>query len=316
MSRARLTLQIFTIAAVVILTAAPAGAAQTGVVILDLRRDPFGARTGAPLLTLEGPGADQIVFDADTLSAYPSDPAGSLLSRYDSTRPTTRAVAPLGAAYTEQDDFVFGAILTIRPEPFEADPFGFHPITFSLINAATTGYDRTGSLADFRSDAFDTIDVAYFPQVSPLFGGPFLSPAVFGSQVSDDAFANFSFGSLVFEIRPALPHLITAEHRAADRTLTVTVYALGRGGLPLPIPGARVETDLSFVTAFSVDTLAITAYEDGFNVFTLSGRSVRADVDYDHVFFAPGALGEEGALPALAGLIRRSGGGAGGVMVP
>jgi hypothetical protein len=311
MSKRRLTL-----AALVVFVASsfivPARA-RAGAVVLDLRSDPLDASSGAPALVVQGSSPSIFAFDATTPPKYPAEPGGSLLAHLDSTLPTTRAAAPLGASYTEHDDFVFGAVFTIRAAGFEADPFGFHPMAFSLINSTTTGYNRTGSLSDFRSDAFDTIDVAYFPQVSPFFGGPFLSPAVFGSAVSDDAFADFTFGSAPFELLPGAAYLVTAEHRAADRTLVVTVYGFGAGGLPVALPGGRVVADLSVLTGFSVDTLAIPAYEDGFNVFTQSGRSLRADVEYDRLFFAPGTLGANGSLPSLAGILHLSSQGSNGL---
>ncbi|MBI3449592.1 MAG: hypothetical protein HY049_11845 [Acidobacteria bacterium] len=305
MSQRRLTLVASALSAILVLgTLAPTNA-HAGAVVLDLRTDPN--------LDVQGAGPATFAFDASTAAKFPSDASGSLVERFDSTHPSTRAVAALGASYTEADDFVFGAILSIRAAGFETDPFGFHPITFSLINSQTTGFNRTGNVADFRSDTFDTIDVAYFPQVSPFFGGPFLSPAVYGSAVSDDAFADFTFSSTQFELLPGATYLVTAEHSAADRSLVVTVYGLGAGGLPVAIPGGRTVVDLSILTGFSVDSVAITAYEDGFNVFTQSGRSVRADVDYDLLFFAPGSLGGAASLPALAGILRRSGEGARGL---
>jgi hypothetical protein len=314
MLRTRLTLAVavILIAPTLLALSAP-GPAFAGAVILDLREDPLAPASGAPLLEVQGPGASCFAFDASTPAKHPSDSRGSFVESFDSTHPTVRAEAALGADYTDQDDFVFGAVFTIRAQGFEADPFGFHPITFSLLNSTTTGFNRTGSLVDFRSDAFDTIDVAWFPQVSPFFGGPFLSPTVFGSAVSDDAFANFAFGSAPFGFLPGATYLVTAEHLAGARKLIVTAFGLGPGGLPVPLAGGRVEADLSILQGFDVDTLAITAYEDGFNVFTQSGRSVRADVDYDLLFFAPGSLGAGGSLPPLLGLIRRDGEGANGL---
>lgn len=312
MSRRRLTLAAAVIFAVASAIATPV-ASFADAIVLDLRSDPLDAAGGLPLLELQGPDGGRFAFDAATAAKYPSDPKGSFVAHLDSTLPTARAAASLGAVYTEQDDFVFGAIFTIQAAGFEADPFGFHPITFSLMNSATTGFNRTGSLSDFRSDAFDTIDVAYFPQVSPFFGGPFLSPAVFGSAVSDDAFANFAFGSASFELLPGATYLVTAEHRAAERKLDVTVYGFGAGGRSVALPGGRVSADLSILQGFTVDTLAITAYEDGFNVFTQSGTSVRAGVEYDLLFFTPGRLGDGGSLPSLTGILRRSGDGADGL---
>ncbi len=309
MSRHRLTSSV----ALALLFLIAPSAALAGALVIDLRGDPLDPSDGAPLMLVEGAGGGAFAFDAAAPSAHPSDSPGSLLVRYDSARDSTRAVVPLEGIYTEQDDFIFGAIFTIRPEGFHADPFGFHPITFSLINAATTGFDRTGDPSDFRADTFDTIEVAYFPQVSPLFGGPFLTPAAFGSPISDDAFANFTYGSAPFEILPGLPHLVTLEHRSAESRLILTVHALGAGGRPVPLPGGTAEADLSSLDGFVVDTLAVTAYRDGFNLLAPSGRSLGADLEYELLFFAPGLPGEGGSLPSLMGLIRRAARGADGL---
>jgi hypothetical protein len=312
MSRGRLIL-ITTLFAV--LTFTPF-ASQAGSLILDLRGDPLDSSAGSPALWIEGPGTEQFTFDAATARAFPSDGAGSLLAEIDSVQPTTRAVAPLDLVYTQDDDFVFGAVLSIRPEGFEPDPFGFHPIALSLINSATTGLNRTGTLADFRSDTFDTVELAYFPQVSPIFGGPFVSPTVFGSPVSDDAFANFAFGTSPFELIPGMPYLLTVEHSAARRGLLVTVYGLGGGGRPVPLPGGEVLADLSSLAGFAVDTLAISSYEDGFNIFSSSGRSLGAAVDYHRIFFVEGSLDGRDPAGSLMGILRRSGQGAAGPSRP
>lgn len=294
------------IASVLLFLIAP-GAALAGALVIDLREDPLDPSAGEPLMILEGPGDAQFVFDAATPPAYPSDSPGSLRVRYDSALESTRAVVPLEGLYTEQDDFILGAILTILPEGFHADPFGFHPITFSLINSATTGFDRTGDPDDYRADTFDTIEVAYFPQVSPLFGGPFLSSVAFGSPAGDDAFADFAFASVPFEMPAGLPLLVTIEHRAAEMSLAVTVHALGAGGRPVPLPGGAVTADLSGLDGFGVDTLAVTAYRDGFNIFSPSGQSLGADLEYERLFFATDLAGEGASYPSLRGLIHRSG---------
>lgn len=306
MSRARTRLVLAVVSLLVL--SSPSLFAQA--VVLDLRQDPLDP--AAPLLVLEGPGSDAFAWE-EAARLLPSDPAGALRVVYDATRPTLRAAAPLGAVYTEADDFVFGAILTVRPEGFEADPFGFHPIGFSLVSSATTGFDRTGSPADFRADTFDSLDVAWFPQISPFFGGPFLSPSVFGSPAGDDAFANFTFGLAEFEFAPGVAHLVLAEHRADEKRLTITVHVAGEDGRWLPVPAGSVSAGLAALTGFAVDTLAIPAYEDGYTAFASTGRSVRAEVVYDRLFFAPGRLGEPGSLRSPEALTRRSGNGARGL---
>jgi hypothetical protein len=225
-------------------------------------------------------------------------------------------MAPLGEFYTENDDFLFGVVVTIQSDGFHADPFGFHPISFSLVNSTTTGFNRTGNLSDFRADTFDTLDVAYFPQVSPFFGGPFLSPAIFGQQETDDAFSNFAFGTVEAVIPLSTPVVILAEHLAGEQKLRIQAFDLSAEGQPLLIPGALVEAGLSSLSGFAVDSMAITAYQDGFNIFAPSGQSLNAMVEYDRIFFVPGRLGEKNSPRSLAALLHMSEAAADGLSNP
>jgi len=140
--------------------------------------------------------------------------------------------------------------------------------------------------------------------VSPFFGGPYLAPGVFGAAVSDDAFASFAFASTLFDLGTDLPRLVTLEHLAVERRLIITIYGFSELGEPEPLPGGRVEVDLSRLTGFAVDTLAVTAYEDGFNVFSSSGRSLRADVEYHRLLFSGNRITSPGMLRTL---LRRGG---------
>ncbi len=235
---------------------------------------------------VRGPGAAQ--FDHEpSAPRFRGDRSGSLAVTYDSLEPTSRYYARFPLGFTQDDDFVFGAILTIRPEGFAPDPSGFHPIAFSLFNASTTGDDRTGDLSDFSSDAFDTVEFSYFPNVSPLFGGPFLSPDVFGSAVGADAFLSFAFASVQLSLQPGSTYLVEMEHDAAARTLTARLHRLHPHGGALLVEGGTVTVDLSSIEAFSVNSLGISAYHDGFNVFSESGRSLLATVDYDLLYSGP-----------------------------
>lgn len=283
--------------------ALPAAAGTTRVI--DLRHDPFAPLAGGPSLFEEGPGAGAFSHDASVAPAWPGDGRGSLAVTCDSLALSSRGVAPLDAIYTEVDDFYFGAVLSVRSDGYDPDPFGFHPIVFELVNSVTTGFDRTGDLSDFRVDTFDALEFAWFPQVSPIFGGPFLSPAAFGSALGDDAFANFAFGSVEVDIPRDQTHLVTVEHHASDQEMIVTLYAIGRGAWLTPIPNGRVVVDMLGLTGFAVDTLAISTYEDGFNIFASSGRSLHAVVDYQRIFFGEGMIAGEAELRSLLG---RSGG--------
>ncbi|HEY3176335.1 MAG TPA: hypothetical protein VGK94_11330 [Candidatus Polarisedimenticolia bacterium] len=284
---------VLAVVAVMVLQHPTVGFAEA--VIVEFSSDPLAPRGSDPLFALRGPGAWQFVYEAGSAPRFPGDHTGSLTVTYDSLEPTSRLYTSLGDALTGDDDFVFGAVLTIRPEGFAADPFGFHPIALSLFNSTTTGDDRTGDLSDFRADTFDTAEFAYFPNVSPFFGGPYLSPDLFGESVAPDAFANFSFGTVPFELRPGLTYLVEMEHSAASRTLTAQVSIVRSDGRAVALPGGRVEVDLSGITGFLVDSLGLPAYHDGFNEFSLSGRSLMATVDYDLLYCA---RLEEGHRPA------------------
>jgi len=277
------------------------------VVVSDFASDPLQPRGNQPMFLLRGPGAAQFVYDGLTPSRFPGDPRGSLAVTYDSVEPTTRLYAMLPGGYTEQDDFVFGAVLTVRPDGFAPDPFGFHPIAFGLFNTATTGDDRTGDLSDFRADTFDTLEFAWFPNVSPLFGGPYLSPDVFGASVSQDAFDRFAFATVPLALQTGVTYLVEMRHVADNRALTCRIWEVSAGGSTTPVPGAIATVDLSGIGGFLVNGLGVMSYQDGFNVFSQSGRSLLATVDYDLLYAAPLYEGRlPGSVSAALGRLGRA----------
>lgn len=208
---------------------------------------------------------------------FPGDRPGSLRVVYDTTVPAGRISTPLGRVLSIDDDFSFGAILTIRSGGFDADPDGFDQIAFGLWNEATTGLDRTG----FPSDSFDLIEFDYFPNVSPLFGGPFLSPTVFGGDAGGNAFFNFAFQSAEVGLPFEVPLLCVADYSAATRRLMVSVSRLGSGALVQRTPLATVVVDLAGLRpGFLANALGIPAYFEGF-------PSLRAVVDYDLLYAGP-----------------------------
>ena len=303
MSRSRSAI----LAAVATLHLLHASTAAAQVVVSDFSSDPTQPHGNDPVFTLRGPGVSggnsQFVFQPSTAPRFSGDERGSLAVTYDSLAPTTRLYANVPGGFTQDDDFVFGAVLTIRSDGFAPDPFGFHPIAFSLFNASTTGDDRTGDLTNFASDTFDTVEMAYFPNVSPLFGGPFFSPDVFGAQVAPDAFADFTFASVPFALQTDVTYLIQLEHSASARTLTAQVYAVHPDGAAVALPGGRTVVDLGSIGGFLVDSLGISAYHDGFNVFSSSGRSLLATVDYDLIFCGAEVNGQ--LPPDLAKALKR-----------
>jgi hypothetical protein len=188
------------------------------------------------------------------------------------------------------DDFEFGAILTIRSDGFEADPNGFSQIAFGLWNSSTTGPGRTL----FPSDSFDLIEFDYFPNLTS-FGGPFITPSVFGGEVGGNAFFNFTFLSVETALPHDVPLLCRFVHDGAARRLTLQVARLAAEATFTPIPGGRVTVDTGALNpTFLVDVIGIAAYFEGF-------ASLRASVDYDLLYFAelppPIVLGGRRPLP-------------------
>jgi hypothetical protein len=244
-------------------------------VIARFNSDPL--QPGAsPAFTGEGNTAARFTFIPDTRPRFPGDRRGSLRVLYDTTLDTGRIGVPLGTVLSLDDDVRFGAVLTIHSAGFAADPNGFSEIAFGLWNGHTTGLGRTS----FPSDAFDLMEFDYFANIGP-FGGPFLSPTIFGGNTDGNAFDNFTFLSAEVQLPFDVPLLCEGVYDAATRHLTVTV---SRGGLKIPftpIPGAEVTVDLSTLRpGYLVDTLGIGAYGEG-------SASLHAVVDYDLLWVGP-----------------------------
>jgi hypothetical protein len=264
-------------------TASRTAAPSSGIysVVERFGSDPF-AQHGSSRFFLEG-DAGRFTFLGNVAPHFPADRRGTLRVLYDTTRPTGRIAMPLRNVLALDDDFGFGAILTIRSHGFAADPQGFSQIAFGLWNAHTTGLGRTL----FPSDSYDLLEFDYFANVTD-FGGPFLSPSVFGGNVGDNAFFNFAFQSTETALPFDVPLLCQFTYVAATRRLTVTVSRHTSGSHFQPIPGATATVDLSRVNpGFLLNVLGIAGYGEGYT-------SLRAEVDYDLIYF--------GALPAPFGV--------------
>ncbi|HUD73345.1 MAG TPA: hypothetical protein VMQ62_15415 [Dongiaceae bacterium] len=245
-----------------------------GATVVRFERDPFAPGHGA-FFTEGGTGA-RFVYLADTPAHFPTDRRGSLRVLYDTTLPTGRISTPIEAVLGTDQDFSFGAVMTVRSEGFFADPNGFSQIAFGLWNAHTTGMGRTL----FPSDSYDLVEFDWFANVTD-FGGPFLSPSVFGGAVGGNAFFNFGFASSEAALPLDTPLLCHAVYHAADRKLQVTVYRYASGMVFTEVPGAKVTVDLANLNpGFLVDVLGIAAYGEGW-------PSLRATVDYDLLYTGP-----------------------------
>ena len=245
--------------------------------------------------TLNGPGVAQFTHLSNA-PAFTGDPAGSLEVGYDTLEPATRLTAPLGMAVTETDTFSFGAVLTIRSVGFYADPNGFAQIAFGLINSTTTGLDRTGDVLDFDNDTFDMLEFNYFPNASPFFGGPFVSPATLGTQVGTSAFNNVAFSSLELTLPLDTPLRVEFTYDGGISILTGTIDSIAPDGTLMPL-AATVPLDIfnpsgAFAVpiqgGFTVDAIAISAYFDG---FAFGQASVQVTLVYDELFFSTPGFG-------------------------
>jgi hypothetical protein len=237
-----------------------------------LDRDPLQPGGATPFFA-EGDAASRFTWIADTRARFPGDRRGSLRVLYDTTLPTARIGAPLGEVLSLDGDFRFGAVLTIRSHGFAADPNGFSQISFGLWNAHTTGMGRTL----FPSDSYDLVEFDWFANVTS-FGGPFLSPSIFGGNVGGNAFNNFAFQSSEAALPLDVPLLCEGVYDAASRTLAVTVSKHAGGPRFTPLPGGSVTVDLSgLAPGFLADTLGIAAYGEGW-------PSLHAEVDFDLIY--------------------------------
>ena len=246
--------------------------------------------------------------DASRFTYHPA--AHSLTVHYDTFEPTAWYVRPIDPTNTRTltgcDDFEFAVNFRIRSAGFFADPNSFAQIGWGLINSASTGPDRAGGSAG--PYAFDCVTLDYFPNVSPLYGGPTLGAAVVHSDEGRGFFSaiDFPFGA-ESEVKAAngdeqilLDTTYTGHVRYSSATQTATLTIQSAGGL-LNInvdggggPGGAdadpttIQTTLFYPEPFAVDQFALTAWQDTFNPF---GSSVIADVDISAVtFFAPGIL--------------------------
>lgn len=246
----------------------------------DFSNSPFVEDGGR--FSVIGPGIDQFFYQVDE-PAFTGDPAGSLVVYYDSARPTTRFSAPLGISVTDEDTFSFGAIMAIQRDGYFPSPFGFMEIAFGLTNSETTREDRTGSLEDFAADTFDMVEFDYFPNAT-FFGGPFVTIAVFGAApVNNDAFGNFVFTSGEFFLPLDTPLFIQVDYNGVTTAATVSISEIsGDGSLTELVTG--ISPLNIFNTGFSVDTISISAYKDGWNGPFLP-ISLVATVIYDKLFF-------------------------------
>ncbi|HHN74694.1 MAG TPA: hypothetical protein ENK10_05635 [Acidobacteria bacterium] len=246
-----------------------------------------------PAVVIDGPVAERLSWQAD-IPAFPGDRPGSLAVLYRSDLPASRLGWRLPETVDESTEFVAGAVFVLDGEHFEADPFGFFQISWGLWNERRTGLERTGNFDDPAADTFELLEFDYFPNISPYFGGPWLSPTTFGAANPDSpvfdtlgAFANLTFGSALVELPLDTPLIATIEHRAGIDAVTVRVLRITPEGKVEAIEGAEAVEPLAWLTRreYGLDTLGLTLWHDGYGGST---PALDARVIFHGLFFLEG----------------------------
>lgn len=229
--------------------------------------------TDSDNLVLAGAGLDRVSWDPGP-AAWLGDHPGSAVATYDASAAPGLFGFRLAHKLDQNDVFSFAALIRIRSEGFVADPNGFFQISFGLWNSATTGLDRTGDLTSFAGDTFDLVELDWFPNVSPFFGGPYLSPSVFGAADTDSpafpALGSFANASFAFGPEAPLPLdqplLAIVEHRPDLDAVTFTVQRIVGARAALPVQAAAVVVGLAGLPErqYTLDSAGLTLWRDGF----------------------------------------------------
>ncbi len=226
-----------------------------------------------------------------------SSTADALTASYDTLLPTAKLAWPLGTTLNSTTSFHLRVQATLVGDGFSADPNRFAQIAFGLVNSGTTGDDRAGG---HGGDAFDAVTVDYFPNISPIFGGPSLGPTVIATDTGASFFSSIQFpfnqeGALDDELPLPLDTKLEyqLDYDADPGLLTLRVWA---DGAALPInanqpdfdPGGfdgdatTIQLPLDPGTTFSVDQFAILLWQDTF-LPAGAAPSVRADWRFSEI---------------------------------
>ncbi len=238
--------------------------------------------------------AGRAVVDGDA-SRFAFNPS-ALHAHYDTALATTKLSWPLGQTFSQSTDFSYSFDFTLRGETLAASPDAFAQLSFGLTNSANTGTDRVGGSG---GDAFDIVTVDYFPNISPVVGGPSLGPSLIETNNGGNFFDHiqFPFGAesqLDDDGESPLPTdvRLTAHVTYAAEDQLLTLQMLGPDGLlPINQIGGRfgeeggedgdvttIELLMPPTVRFSVDSASILLWQDTFAPPGVS--TVKADLDF------------------------------------
>jgi hypothetical protein len=243
----------------------------------------------------------------------------SLQVHVDSSKPTVRLDLPIGTTLTTGTDFTLTCKFSFSV--MSAPSNQSMQFAFGMVNHTVTGGNRTGLPSDppypafGSSNVFSTVEFNYFPNVSPTYGGPTLTPSVFGAQSGGgDAFNNFTsvfgpgsdLGDNTGSAITALPQttllLATLAYTASTKMLALTMQQVNGDSSLTTLQTDVPALDLSFVNpTFAVDSLAIMSYADGFT--STSAPSLVGDMDIRQI-----AVSTPAPEPATAVLLLSAGG--------
>jgi hypothetical protein len=282
--------------------------AQSGLfrIVDDFATSPFIGNGGSWAVEGDGLTTGQFVYDATS---------HALITHVDSRLATTKLVRPLPRSLGGSDSFEFGALLLIDSNGFHASPYAYFEIAFGLTNSHTTGTDRAG-VGSGNDDTYDTVEWDFFPNISPLFGGPSVGPTVIGGRAGDAWYENFAFNfGLDTDLRDEIAAgLLPATGLPLDTFLRVRLKYDGQtkmvsldmrayqNGAWRTLPVRVPPTDASGLDpAFLVDRMAISLYYDPMNP-SAADPSATATVRYfqTYVQSAAGHQGTDADQKAIA----------------
>ncbi len=238
--------------------------------ITDFGSDPLTE----PAIRVSGDVKGRLTWNDDD-PIYPGDAPGSLSVLYRSDLAAGMLGWPLPRTLGQNDDFTAMAIFVLDPKHHAADPNGYFQISWGLWNSETTGLNRSGSPASSAGDSFELLEYDYFPNVSPFWGGPFISPTLFGVASPDHplfpvfgSFANMSFASTSFDLPRGLPLVAAIDHDPSAGTVTFYMWEVTRCGKLNFLEKATTVVPLAFLhqAEYSFDTVGLTLWNDGWGV--------------------------------------------------
>lgn len=249
-------------------------------------------------------------------SPKPADPRfvlnadSTLTARYNSFLDTDKLLFPLARPLTSDESFTVTTRFKILSAGFSAPSDQLGQISFGLVNLVTTGNDRSGSPTT-NGDTFDSVTLDYFPNVTPFFASPTLSPTVFataptaGSPAFDVIYSVFGEQSALSAAGEAPLPLDTflTSHLAYDAAVHRVTLSLATdaGSLLINAEGGAdgnnttIQLQLPETADFRMDAYALTLWKDA---WAFGVPSVQADVVFDS--FAVTAVPEPSTLILLA----------------